>query len=111
MLDPGLGFAKRPVHDWTLLGHLGALRALGFPLLVGASGKSFLGATLAEDGAGPVPPPQRDRASVAVSALAATAGAYCVRVHDVRAGLDAVRVAAAWKEGAGNAIPAGVPRS
>ncbi len=53
--------------------------------------------------------PRGDTASVAVWALAAAAGADCARVHDVRASLDAVRVAAAWREGAGNAIPAGVP--
>ncbi|MFJ9244971.1 dihydropteroate synthase [Streptomyces sp. NPDC101776] len=95
VLDPGLGFAKRPEHDWTLLAHLGSLRRLGCPLLVGASRKRFIGAALAAGGAGEVPPAGRDVASAAVSALAAVAGAFCVRVHDVRAGLDAVRMAAA----------------
>jgi dihydropteroate synthase len=90
VLDPGLGFAKRPEHDWTLLSHLGDLRALGFPVLVGASRKSFIGATL-----GGVPPKARDVASAAVAALAAAGGAACVRVHNVPASLDAVRVAAA----------------
>jgi dihydropteroate synthase len=109
MLDPGLGFAKRPPHDWALLGHLGELRDLGFPLLVGASRKSFLGAMLAEGRESAPAPATRDMATAAVSALAAAAGAYCVRVHDVPASLDAVRVAAAWRKGAADAIPGGVP--
>jgi dihydropteroate synthase len=98
VLDPGLGFAKRPVHDWQMLNRFDELRALGQPLLVGASRKSFLGALLrTADG---IPPaPGRDVATAAVSALAAAAGAWCVRVHDVPATLDAVRVAAAWTSG------------
>lgn len=97
-LDPGFGFAKRPVHDWTLPAHLGALRELGFPVLVGASRKRFIAAALSEVDAAQVPPTARDTASAAVSALAAAAGAFCVRVHDVRASLDAVRMAAAHGE-------------
>jgi dihydropteroate synthase len=96
VLDPGLGFAKRPAHDWTLLAHLGELRNLGFPVLVGASRKSFIGAMLGGGDAAGVPPAARDAASAAVSALAAAGGSHCVRVHDVPASLDAVRVAAAW---------------
>ena len=96
ILDPGLGFAKTGRHDWQLLGHLGELFELGRPVLVGPSRKSFLAATLAgRDGAVP-PPTARDVATVAVCALAAAAGAFCVRVHDVSGGLDAVRVAAEW---------------
>ncbi|MFG2953665.1 dihydropteroate synthase [Streptomyces sp. NPDC048291] len=96
-LDPGLGFAKRPAHDWELLTRLPALCALGFPVLVGASRKRFIGAALGAYGSGEPPPPgMRDAATAAVSALAATAGAACVRVHDVPASLDAVRMAAAW---------------
>ncbi|MGI5452375.1 dihydropteroate synthase [Streptomyces sp. CA-249302] len=97
-LDPGLGFAKRPEHDWALLAGLDRLRELGLPLLVGASRKRFIGAALAEAGAGEVPPAERDVATAAVSALAAVGGAFCVRVHDVRASLDAVRMAAAYVE-------------
>lgn len=95
-LDPGLGFAKRPEHDWALLAGLARLRGLGFPLVIGASRKRFIGAALAEGGAGKVPPGGRDVATAAVSALAAVGGAFCVRVHDVRASLDAVRMAAAY---------------
>jgi dihydropteroate synthase len=95
VLDPGLGFAKRPPHDWRLLAHLDQLRALGRPILVGASRKSFLGALLTTESGTP-PPRERDVATAAVSALAAAAGAYCVRVHEVASTLDAVRVAEAW---------------
>ncbi|MGW3645530.1 dihydropteroate synthase [Streptomyces sp. NPDC000878] len=95
ILDPGLGFSKRPEHDWMLLAGLGSLRQLG-PLLVGASRKRFIGAALAAGGAGEVPPGERDVATAAVSALAAVSGAYCVRVHDVPASLDAVRMASAY---------------
>ena len=97
--DPGLGFAKRPPHDWALLAHLGDICSLGFPVLVGASRKSFLGDLLGAGGPAGVPPAERDAATAAVSALAAAAGAYCVRVHDVRSSLDAVRVAAAVIDG------------
>lgn len=97
VLDPGIGFSKRPEHDWTLLARLGSLRRLGYPLLVGVSRKRFIGAALAAGGGGEVPPAGRDVASAAVSALAAAEGAFCVRVHDVRAGLDAVRMAAAYR--------------
>ena len=95
VLDPGLGFAKTAQHNWALLAHLEALLALGRPVLVGASRKSFLGSLLAGPGEPPPEPAERDAATAAVSALAAAAGAWCVRVHDVRPSRDAVRVAAA----------------
>lgn len=95
VLDPGLGFAKPGSDNWPLLAHLDALRALGRPVLVGASRKRFLGHLLAGPD-GPAPPEARDEATVAVSALAAAAGAWCVRVHEVAGSADAVRVAAAW---------------
>jgi dihydropteroate synthase len=96
VLDPGLGFAKTAKHNWSLLTNLGALRSLGRPILVGASRKSFLGEVLASGGHQP-PPTARDDATLAVSALAAAEGASCVRVHDVRSTVAAVRVAAAWR--------------
>ncbi|WP_319455895.1 MULTISPECIES: dihydropteroate synthase [unclassified Mycobacterium] len=100
VLDPGLGFAKRAEHDWRLLTALDELGRLGRPILVGASRKSFLVDVLA-DLPGPMPPPrERDPASVAVAALAAASGAYCVRVHDVRSTLQAVAVAASWSRAA-----------
>jgi dihydropteroate synthase len=98
VLDPGLGFAKEAEHNWALLHGLGSLVELGRPVLVGASRKRFLGSLLAADGS-PRPLGERDRATDAVSALAAAAGAWCVRVHDVRGSRDAVEVAAAWARG------------
>ncbi|NAZ82716.1 dihydropteroate synthase [Kineococcus sp. R8] len=95
VLDPGLGFAKVAEHDWALLRDLPRLAGLGRPLLVGASRKRFLGSLLAAGGEVP-PAPERDDATAAVSALAAAAGAWGVRVHEPRASAAAVRVAAAW---------------
>jgi len=94
IVDPGIGFAKTAEHNWALLAHLETLLSLGRPVLVGASRKSFLGKLLA-DGDEPRPVVERDDATAAVSALAAAAGAWGVRVHDSRASADAVRVAAA----------------
>jgi len=98
VVDPGLGFAKEAEHNWALLKHLDALLALGHPVLVGASRKRFLGTLLAVDGE-PRALDQRDKATDAISALAAAAGAWCVRVHDVRGTRDAVEVAARWAQG------------
>ncbi|MYS36516.1 dihydropteroate synthase [Streptomyces sp. KhCrAH-43] len=95
VIDPGLGFAKEAPHDLALLARLDALHALGRPLLVAASRKRFLGRVLAGEGAAPPPARERDAATAAVSALAARAGAWAVRVHEVRATADAVRVARA----------------
>lgn len=98
ILDPGLGFAKTAGHNWTLLHALPTLVGLGFPVLIGASRKRFLGSLLARDGADRSPA-GRDVATSAISALAAAGGAWGVRVHDVAANRDAVAVAAAWREG------------
>ncbi|WP_424213080.1 dihydropteroate synthase [Streptomyces sp. BI20] len=96
VVDPGLGFAKNAEHDLALVARLPELRALGFPLLVAASRKRFLGRVLAgSEAAAPPPARERDAATAAVSALAAAAGAWAVRVHEVRASADAVRVARA----------------
>jgi len=97
IVDPGLGFAKRPEHghNWSLLAHLDALEALGHPVLVAASRKRFLGRLLAAPDGTPRPFTECDDATVATTALAAAAGAWCVRVHRVRPNADAVRVAAA----------------
>ena len=103
VVDPGLGFAKPGADNWPLLAHLDELRGLGLPVLVGASRKRFLGHLLAGAGGEPVPPQERDGATAAVSALAAAAGAWCVRVHEVPATADAVRVAAAWVAAGGPA--------
>jgi dihydropteroate synthase len=94
VLDPGLGFAKTAENNWTLLAHLDQLIGLGQPLLVGASRKTFLGALLAADQT-PRDSDHREDATVAVTALAAAAGAWAVRVHSARPNADAVRVVAA----------------
>jgi dihydropteroate synthase len=95
VLDPGLGFAKHPAHNWALLAHLDRLAALGRPVLIGASRKSFLGSLLAAPDGTPRDFDDRDDATAAVSVLAACAGAWGVRVHEAAASGDAVRVVAA----------------
>lgn len=92
IVDPGLGFSKNAEHDLTLLAHLDRLHGLGHPLLVAASRKRFLGRVLAGPEGAPPPARERDAATAAVSALAAQQGAWAVRVHEVRATADAVRV-------------------
>ncbi len=99
IIDPGLGFAKTAEHNWALLRALPSITGLdgpgwGFPVLIGASRKRFLGALLA-DPTGPRPPDGREAATTAISGLAAAAGAWGVRVHEAADSLDAVRVAAA----------------
>ena len=96
VVDPGLGFAKAPAHNWSLLRAMPELMALGHPVLVGASRKRFLGELLAEGGA-PRPVWQRDAATDAVTALASAAGAWAVRVHEARGSRDAVAVASRWR--------------
>jgi dihydropteroate synthase len=108
LLDPGLGFAKKAAHNWALLRHLDALTELGFPVLVGASRKRFLGTLLADRDGVPRRCDGRDTATAVVSALAAVAGAWGVRVHDAAASRDAVAVAAAWRANAPTTVrPAG----
>jgi dihydropteroate synthase len=100
VLDPGLGFGKRPEHNWPLLADLADVARLAggtFPVLVGASRKRFLGNLLAGPDGTPRPFEACDGATVAITALAAAAGAWCVRVHQVPLNADAVRVAAAWR--------------
>jgi dihydropteroate synthase len=102
VLDPGLGFAKTAEHNWVLLARLDELASLGRPLLVGASRKRFLGALLAAaDGTEPGPG-ERDGATAAISALAAAAGTWCVRVHDSAPSRDAILVASAWRAAGGS---------
>ena len=96
ILDPGLGFAKDGDQNWELLRGLGRFTSQGHRVLVGASRKRFLGELLTSGGKA-APPQQRDAATAAISALAAAAGAWGVRVHDVAGNLDAVKVAAKAK--------------
>jgi dihydropteroate synthase len=100
VVDPGLGFAKQPEHDLALLAGLERITNLGFPVLVGASRKRFLGGLLARADGRPRPVDQRDSATLATSVLAARAGAWGVRVHDVAGSVDALRVVAAVAGGA-----------
>ncbi|QKT09283.1 dihydropteroate synthase [Gordonia sp. X0973] len=97
ILDPGLGFAKNAEHNWELLRGLPTLVGLGFPVLVGASRKRFLGSLLAGPDGVDRPPAGREAATAAVSALAAAAGVWGVRVHDPAASRDAIAVARAWR--------------
>jgi dihydropteroate synthase len=97
VIDPGIGFAKNAEHNWTLLAALDQLVGLGRPVLVGASRKSFLGALLATADGEPRAVTDRDDATVALTTIAAEAGVWAVRVHEVRANADAVRVVAATK--------------
>jgi dihydropteroate synthase len=103
IVDPGLGFAKLPEHNWTLLAHLNRVAQLPsypepFPLLVAASRKGFLGKLLAGPDGQPRPFTRSDDATIAVSALAAVAGAWCVRVHAVPGNVDAAAVARRWRQ-------------
>jgi dihydropteroate synthase len=95
VVDPGLGFAKLPEHDLALLAGLEAVTGLGLPVLVGASRKRFLGAVLTAADGRTRAPLERDSATLATTVLAASAGAWGVRVHDVAGSADAVRVLAA----------------
>jgi len=87
-LDPGIGFGKRLEHNLALLAGLPRLAALGYPVLVGASRKRFLADLL-----GPLPPAERDDATVAAHTLAVAGGAAIIRTHSVVAGLQTARVA------------------
>lgn len=97
ILDPGLGFAKNGAHNWQVLAHLDALLERGLPVLVGASRKRFLGALLPPD----APITARDAPTAVISALAAKAGAWGVRVHNVAATRAALDVVDAWNAGRG----------
>ena len=92
VLDPGLGFAKRAEHNWALSARLDVLVGLGHRVLFGASRKSYLGALLAGPDGAPRPVDGREAATMATSVLAVAAGAWGVRVHDVRGTADALAV-------------------
>ncbi len=96
LVDPGIGFAKRPQQNFTLLRHLAALRSLGRPIVVGPSRKSFVGAIL------DLPPEERLEGTAAAVTAAVLAGAHVMRVHDVEAMRRVAAVAAAIRsEGVG----------
>ncbi|MFQ5935340.1 MAG: dihydropteroate synthase [Acidiferrobacterales bacterium] len=86
IVDPGFGFGKTVEHNLTLLRHLGEFKSLGAPILAGLSRKSIIGKVLN------LPTEQRLHASVALAVLAAQNGANIVRLHDVRATCEAIRM-------------------
>ena len=104
IVDPGLGFSKTGEQNWTVLSQLDHFTTLGFPLLVAASRKRFLGELLGGPSTGSAtesslrPVHDREAATVAISTLAAQAGAWAVRVHEPKASADAVRVVARIQE-------------
>jgi dihydropteroate synthase len=91
LVDPGLGFAKSGAHNLSLLAGLAEIAALGMPVVVGASRKSFLGALTGRDAG------ERETATAAANTAAILNGAAMVRVHDVRTQKDAIAVADAIK--------------
>jgi dihydropteroate synthase len=98
ILDPGLGFAKTAEHNWQLSAHLDAILSLGYPVLFAASRKSYLGALLADRAGQPRPVHEREAATLATTVLAVSAGVWGIRVHDVRASVDAIKVwEATWR--------------
>jgi dihydropteroate synthase len=98
ILDPGVGFGKKGAQNWAVLHDLDRLVGLGPRLLVGTSRKRFLAEALENDPAD-VDEARRDLATAVTSALAAEAGVWAVRVHDVAATRDALVVARGWQEG------------
>lgn len=119
ILDPGIGFAKTAEHNWEVVGRLGEIVAMGFPVLMGASRKLFLdpmatpwgwpgtvvaasadaGVFAARSVPEEAPPTSRDVATATVTALSAIAGAWAVRVHDVPSSVAAAKVVAAAQAG------------
>jgi dihydropteroate synthase len=93
VLDPGIGFGKTLEQNLTILARLETFAALGFPILIGVSRKSFIGRL------SPSEPDDRLPGSVAANVIAALAGAAIVRVHDVAAHVQALRIAEAIRGG------------
>ena len=89
LLDPGFGFGKRTAHNLALLNGLASIKSLGLPLLIGLSRKSVLGQVVGSD------VDERIHASIAASVISVMKGASIVRVHDVKATVDALKVVAA----------------
>jgi dihydropteroate synthase len=98
-LDPGIGFSKTAEQNWDVLAATERYHELGHPLLIATSRKRFLGVLLADDQGELRPPLERDDGTTATTALAAAAGAWCIRAHAVRPAADAVRVATRWAQG------------
>lgn len=88
ILDPGIGFAKEAEHNWEILNHLEAFTAIGYPVLIGASRKRFLGKLVGAESTD-----ARESATIALTALLANQGIWGVRVHSVKPHRDAISVA------------------
>ena len=98
-LDPGFGFGKNFEQNYPLLARLDELHQLGFPLVVGTSRKSFIGRALRRDGRD-APVDERAFGTLASETMAMLKGAHIIRTHDVKACVDAARVAdAVLKQG------------
>jgi dihydropteroate synthase len=93
IFDPGIGFGKRVEHNLLIMRHLDRFVALGQPVMVGASRKSFIGSVL-----GIEEPKHREAGSLACVAIAVMAGAAIVRVHDVRPAVEVVRLCSAIRQ-------------
>lgn len=98
IVDPGLGFAKDMKQNWDLVARLNELEQLGLPILVGASRKRFLASALNEADPGSVSNPRRDVATAVLTALLLQRKLWGIRVHNVEATSDAIKVVAALKE-------------
>ena len=85
IIDPGIGFAKLPEHNWSLLKNIERIALLGFPILIGASRKRFLGELIGSD-----KPDDRESASIAITSMMAKAGVWGVRTHSVKPHKDAI---------------------
>lgn len=98
IIDPGLGFSKPSVElNFPLMTALERFNATGYPVLIGASRKRFVGAALADAGIDKPNMDSKDNATAAISALCAEHGAWAVRVHDVEKSRDAVAIGNAWR--------------
>ncbi|WP_347024892.1 dihydropteroate synthase [Bifidobacterium pseudocatenulatum] len=98
IIDPGLGFSKPSVeHNFPLMVALERFNATGYPVLIGASRKRFVGAALADAGIDEPDMDSKDNATAAISALCAEHGVWAVRVHDVEKSRDAVAIGNAWR--------------
>ena len=93
IIDPGFGFGKSVEENFTLLGRLGELLELGYPILAGVSRKSFLGHAITAPGGEMLPPSERLAATIAAGMIALAEGASILRVHDVAEAVQCLKVA------------------
>ena len=93
ILDPGIGFAKLPIHNWEVLKGIDRISMLGYPILIGASRKRFLGDLLGANS-----PDDREAASIALTTLLAQREIWGVRTHSVKAHRDAIAVVEEMKK-------------